>query len=343
LKGEDFMKKNYTTRLILIALLILVSITAIACEGKDKQKVISNDVSMDAKKDENLIQKNIELGNNYIKEDKYDEAKQSYEKAISLDRGNKQTYLTIKDKYLEKGRLDDAYYIVKSAIKSNVDTANMNTILAQISEKFEMANIQERLQQGNKYTLPDAVTMKINGVDTKVFVKWNNSSAIDTSKAGNFTYEGKSEQYGRKVKLRLYVTVNVVNEQISGTIKKVYESNGKKYLTVHEVDFYLGDQAKLESKKDGVSLVNMDYYIRDKKTEKDYIISDGASLSLLQNWIDINGTDVSNKIVAYDQFKNVLNSRSKQVISAEMEIRRNLSWLTINNNIVTEVYGPYTP
>lgn len=338
------MRKNYTTRLILIALLILVSITAIACEGKDKQKVISNDVSMDAKKDENLIQKNIELGNNYFKEVKYDEAKQSYEKAISLDRGNKQTYLTIKDKYLEKGRLDDAYYIIKSAIKSNVDTENMNTILAQISGKFEITNIQEHLQQNNKYTLPDAVTMKINGVDTKVFVKWSNSTEIDTSKASTFTYEGKSEQYGRKVKIVVYITAPVVNNQISGTIEKVYESNGKKYLTVHEVYFYFGEQAKLESKKDGVSLVNMDYYIRDKKTEKDYIISDGASLSLLQNWIDINGTDTSNHLVSYDQFKNVLNSRKKRVLPpGKLDFTTTLSWLTINNNIVNEVYGQYTP
>ena len=152
--------------MLLLSLLILVSTTSIACERKDKQKVISNNVSIEAKQDENLIQKNIELGNKYLKEAKYDEAKQSYEKAISLDKGNKQTYLTIKDKYVEKGRLDDAYYIIKSAIKNNVDIANMNKILAQISGKLEITNIQEYLQQNNKYALPDDVTMKINGVDT---------------------------------------------------------------------------------------------------------------------------------------------------------------------------------
>lgn len=333
--------------ILLISLLMLVSTTSIACDRKDTQKVISSNVSVEANQDENLIQKNIVLGNKYLQEAKYDDAKQSYEKAISLDKGNKQTYLTIKDKYLQKRRLDDAYYIIKSAIKNNVDTANMNKILVQISGKFEITNIQENLQQNNKYTLPEGVIMKINSVDTKIFVKWNKSSEIDTSKVGNFTYEGKSEQYGRKVKLVAYVKipvkVPVASKQISGTVKKVYEKNGKKYLTVHEVDFYLGDQAKLEAKKDGVSReLYDDYYIRDKKTEKDYIISDTASLSLLQNWVVINGIDTSNHIISFDQFKNILNSRNKNVLPP-WTFTATLCWVTINNDVVVEVYGQFTP
>ena len=214
------MKKNLVTKLLLISLLILVSVTSIACGTKDKQKVISNNVSKEAQEHENLIKNNIEAGNNYLKDGKYDLAKTSYEKAISLDIGNKQTYLPIKDKYLEKGRLDDAYYIIKLAVKNNADTANMNKILAEISGKLDTTNIKKYLQQNNKYTLPDEVTMKIDGVDKKTIVKWNKSSAIDTSKVGDFIYEGNSEQYGRKVKLLLYVTAPASTNEKPSTIKK---------------------------------------------------------------------------------------------------------------------------
>ena len=232
------MKKNLLKRLLLISLLVLVSITSIACGRKDKQKIISNNVSIETEEYENLIKKNIEVGNNYLKNAKYDLAKLSYEKAISLDIGNKQTYLTIKDKYLEKGRLDDAYYIIKLAVKNNADTANMNKILAEISGKLDTTNIKKYLQQNNKYTLPNEVTMKIDGVDKKIFVKWNNSSAIDTSKAGDFTYEGNSEQYGRKVKLVLYVTSPIINN------KNYSELEAYKAVLQNKVKFLSTDNKK---------------------------------------------------------------------------------------------------
>ena len=254
------MKKIFITKLPLLTLLILVSTISISCERKDTQKVISNNVSIEAKQVKSQIQKNVELGNNFLNEAKYDEAKQSYEKAISLEKGNKLTYLAIKDKYVEKERLDDAYYIIKSAIKNNVDISNMNKILAQISGNFKVTNVQGYVNQNNKYALPDGVTIKINGVDTKTLVKWSNSSAIDTSKAGNFTYEGNSEEYGRKVNLVLSVVVAVVNEQKpsetiddvtkepSGNANNVAVVNSQIYKTkLHNIEIGLKDLTKKES------------------------------------------------------------------------------------------------
>lgn len=226
------MKINLIKKLLLLSLLLWVSTTSISCAKSDKQTVISKNVSMEANQDENLIQKDIETGNNYLQQGKYGDAKQSYEKAITLDKGIKQTYLTIKDKYLEKGRLDDAYYIIKSAIKNDVDIANMNTILAQISGRFEITNISEHLKQNNKYKLPDDVIMKINGIDTKILVNWNNSSEINTSKVGEFIYEGNSEQYGRKVKLELYLTAPVVNKP--NEISTTNQSQGNKTSTTNQ-------------------------------------------------------------------------------------------------------------
>lgn len=206
-KGDNFMKKVKLTKILLLSLILVVSVSDIGCGRKDKQKVISNNVSIGSKQEEDEIQRDIELGNNYLLQGKYDNAKQSYEKAIYLNIGNKQTYLTIKDKYLEKGRIDDAYYIIKLAMQNNVDTANMSTILYQISGRFEIVNIQASIAQNQKYTLPEEATIKINGVDTKAAIKWNNPS-IDTSKVGNLTCEGNCEQYGRKVKLILNIELS---------------------------------------------------------------------------------------------------------------------------------------
>ena len=63
-----------------------------------------------------------------MEEENYDKAKKWYEKAISMSKANVDTYKKIKDKYLEKGRSDDAYRIVRLAIDNKVDVNNMKKL-----------------------------------------------------------------------------------------------------------------------------------------------------------------------------------------------------------------------
>lgn len=222
------MKKKFISKGII--LMLLLSSVALACDRKDKQTVLADNVSVEAKQDENEIQRDILLGDKYLQQDKYEDAKQYYEKAISLDKGNKKTYLTIKDKYLEKGRLDDAYYIIKLAVQNNVDTENMNKVLEQIRGKFEIVNIKDHIRTNDKYTLPSEVTVKINNVDTKVPVKWNSNPAVDTSKAGKFSYEGNCVQYERKVKVALDIQLKVNSpEEAQKIINKLKTSDNMRF------------------------------------------------------------------------------------------------------------------
>lgn len=248
------MKKKSIT--LMIIFMLLLSSTALACDRKDKQTVVSDNVSIEAKQGENEIQRDVELGDKNLQQDKYDDAKQYYEKAISLDKGNKNTYLTIKDKYLEKGRLDDAYYIIKLAIQNNVDTENMNKILEQIRGKFEIVNIKDHIKTNDKYTLPSEVTVKINNVDTKVPVKWNSSSEVDTSKAGKFTYEGNCVQYERKVELVLDIQLKVNSPQEA---QKIIDK------------LKLSDNVKFNYMKDGVD-AGENYY----EFQKVFVLGDGT-------------------------------------------------------------------
>ena len=268
------MKKRFIAK---VTIILLLMITFIGCGVENSEKVISDNVS----KESDLILKAMDEGNSYLQEDKFEEAKQSYEKAISIEKLNKETYLTIKDKYLNKGRVDDAYYIIKLAIKNNIDTVNMDTLLGEISEKFEIPCIETQLEQNSKYSLPDEVTMKINDVDIKVSVKWNNCSEIDTSKVGKFSYDGNSDEYGRKVKLELSVTAPVVNRQISGeeALEIVYKMVG----TLPEGYHLVYDN---KQKKD-----NKDYYVIHLYEEvKD---DDKTSHTVTTNWYYVDANDKS--------------------------------------------------
>ncbi len=142
------------------------------------------------------------------------------------------------------------------------------------------------------------------------------------------------------------VTEPSSNGKIIGFVKKVYESNGGKYLEVELVDFYRGEEGKVEAKKDGYFNDDYydDYYLRCKKIEKTFKISDTASVNMLKIWVNPQSSESiqdGNEVVTYNQFKEYVNKcfeRSKGDTD-----RSTLFWLTINNNEVVETSGQYTP
>jgi len=198
------MERINIKRWSLLFLLVVIITTITACGIKDKKTIISKDISKEVKVVKSEIQRDIELGNKYLQEGKYDEAKKAYEKAIYMDPSNKQNYLQIKAKYLEKGRIDDGFYIIKLAVKNNVDPANMNLILDDIRKKFKITTIEKKLLQNNKFEMPKSMTIIVNNEENQVPIKWDKVE-MNTSLIGTYYCNGIAEQYERPVKLTLYV------------------------------------------------------------------------------------------------------------------------------------------
>jgi hypothetical protein len=81
-------------------------------------------------------------------------------------------------------------------------------------------NINSKVNLNDKYALPSKVTAKMTDSSTReVDVTWSPSSA-DTSKAGNFKFEGTVSGYNSKVQLTLNVVAIASIDNISSSIKQ---------------------------------------------------------------------------------------------------------------------------
>ncbi|APF28239.1 putative lipo domain protein [Clostridium sporogenes] len=190
--------------IISLILILTVMLSVSACGNKQKTSVLTNNVEKEEAMQENEIKKFIANGTNFLNVGKYDDAKSSFEKAILMDKSNKEPYIEIKNKYMEKKRTDDAYYFIKLAVTNNVDTENMKKLLNDIKSKFEVTKVYVNVYQNNEYKLLDKIKAKINNEDKEVGVVWKNKN-IDTSKVGTIKYEGKIEQYDRMAELNLKI------------------------------------------------------------------------------------------------------------------------------------------
>lgn len=329
------MNKSNIKRWSLLFSLLFIMVAITACGIKDKKTVISKDVSKEATVAKIEIQRNIELGNKYLQEGKNDEAKKAYEKAIYMDASNNQSYLQIKDNYMGKGRIDDGFYIIKLAVKNNVDTANMNVILNDIRKKFEVTTIEKKLYRNDKFEMPKSMTIMVNNEEEQVDIKWDKAE-MSTSLNGTYYCNGTVQQYERPVKLTLNVQPQP-NIKSIGYIKQVYESNGKRYIKINLVEFYLGDKAREEGKKDGVEV--QESYIRDKKEVKDYETSSNALLTLTSNMINPMVSEIKDEQVTFIQFKKIINDLNTQGLAP----RSTLCWIYVNDGTVAKVQGQYTP
>ncbi len=90
------MRKKAIVSLLLI---LIVMLSASGCGKKQKTSVLTNDVKQQEAMKENEIKKFIKDGTNFLNSGKYDDAKSSFEKAISMDKSNKVSYIEIKNKY----------------------------------------------------------------------------------------------------------------------------------------------------------------------------------------------------------------------------------------------------
>ncbi|HCL4453200.1 TPA: Ig-like domain-containing protein [Clostridium botulinum] len=362
------MRKKAIVSLLLI---LIVMLSASGCGKKQKTSVLTNDVKQQEAMKENEIKKFIKDGTNFLNAGKYDDAKSSFEKAISMDKSNKSSYIEIKNKYMEKKRIDDAYYFIKLAVSNNVDTENMKKLLNDIKSKFEVTRLDAGVYQSHEYQLPDKIKAKINNEDKKVGVVWNNNN-VDTSKVGTAKYEGKIEQYDRDVELNLEIieikkekeskkenntekvkkTEENKNEKAKefkkgkkiGFISKIYEQNGKRYLKYDEVEFFLNKDAndrtaEKEAIKDGKKIltdngrIENDYYIRNKdKSLETYEISLNVDIYVCKYRINENMNTGDLQKISYEKFKNL--GLSNRCI---------LGYVYLENNVVVKIEEQFIP
>ncbi|KEH95543.1 tetratricopeptide repeat protein [Clostridium novyi] len=333
------MKRKNIISLIVIFMIIL---SFSGCANESKGNVVTSDVKKEAKLKDDKIKSYIEEGSKLLGEKKFDEAKSAFQKAISEDKSNKDTYIKIKDKYMENQRMDDAYQIINLAVKNNVDTENMKKLSSDIKSKFEVSIIEQKAYEYGKYSLPSSVKIKINNEEKQVNVVWNNPK-VDTTKVKVKKYTGKAQGYDREVQLNLSILpVKTVKKTVyaMGT----YIKNNRRYLKTREVEFFRDtdedmDIAERMAIQDGHAdylidgRVDDDYYIRDlNKPMKVYEMAPNASISVCEYMVNSSGSAGQNKI-NYERFSKLNNGKYNQI----------LSYIFLKNGIIVKYEQQYLP
>lgn len=354
------MKKGLIQNLLFI-FIISTSLTLTSCNNSSKKITVSENTEGEVTLEESEIIKAITTGEKLLDENKLEEAKEFFNKAVSLEKENKDTYIRIKDKYISINKLDEAYIVIKTAISNNVDIENMKSTLKEISSKFEVVKISSSIYQNGSYVLPKEVTTNISDTPLSIPVTWNNEN-IDTNNVGTFTYEGYNNDYGRKVIVELTVMENIYDKQV-GCIKNIYSANGKTYIDVDLVEFYSGaENAKREALKDranrplpyeedGDEYLPSSFYLRNNyNTITTYELSNDCSIQMLDydfeplgySYSEINST---NMISTLKDFKNYIIFR-KKANENKLDVDANavitdlstLCSFEIKNGIVTSIY-----
>ncbi len=246
------MNKKFKTKNLSIFLSLLLISTFVSCSKIDKETILSPNVTEDIKVEENEVKVTLEKGNSYLNDNDFANAKLTYEKAISIDKVNKDIYLEIKDKYLDINRFDDALYFVQLALNNNTDIDNMKIISDNIKSKFEITSIDKSLYEGESYTLPSELSTKINNENISIPVTWNNS-VINTSTAGTFSYTGINKEYSRQFTAILTVlpTSKVSSTDLVQATKPV---ENKKDIYIEKIGQVKASMSDLAASFDGTTL-----------------------------------------------------------------------------------------
>ncbi|WP_411169903.1 Ig-like domain-containing protein [Clostridium sp. MB05] len=340
------MNKKLFSKIIIISV-ITISSTLVSCQNTSKKITISDNTKNTISSEENEINQAIKTAEEYLNENNFDEAKEYFNKAISLDKTNKDIYLKIKDIYMSLNRFDDAYFIVKTALTNNVDIENMKLILKDISSNFESINMTLSIYQNTNYTLPNEVKTVISGNTISLPITWDNQ-VVDSSTVGTFIYEGFNEEYGRKAKMEITVLENVYDKQI-GWVKNFYTDNGKLYIDVDLIEFYLGrEDALREAIKDGKAGIdeNGEYFLpapvwirNNSDAITTYSVSNDCIYSLCSATLNLENHENRGTLVntSYDDFLKEFNDTKNN------KSRILLVWVDIKNGSVFKISEQYLP
>ncbi|MDU5110277.1 MAG: Ig-like domain-containing protein [Clostridium sp.] len=345
----------------IIFIIFSLSIFLYSCTDSTKKVTLSENTGEDILVEEDEIAEYLNTAKKLLSDNQFTEANDLYNKALSLDNTNKDLYIKIKDDLLNLNRYEDAYTVIRKAIDNNVDVENMKSVLKDISDKFEIIKLSSSIYQNSNYSLPQQVTTMISGEEVNIPVSWENP-AVDTSNIGTFNFQGYNEKYGRSIVLDLTVIENVYDKQI-GSINKTYTSNGKTYIDVDLVEFYTGEEALAEAKKDnaaaydettGEYFLPFGNYIRNNySTITTYEVSKDSIYQLYFLDLFALGYDSESQIpelntVSYETFKSYIDMIYKMqvdyghVVDGEIESSKTtLCWIELKNNKVQSIYRKY--
>lgn len=224
----------------IISLVLIGSVAGILldqCKPIAKEIVISENVRDDIKAEEEEVEVLKKKASEYLKENNFDEAKKLYEKAILMDKRNKDLYIEIKDEYINYNRLDDAYNIIKMAIDNEVDVDNMISIATDIKNRFDKIEYNYSVSQGDKYELPAEGVINVNGENISVPISWSEKD-VNTNNIGIFIYEGINEQYGRSFIVHLNVEYRQLTEEEIREISLRAKNAIDSVMDAKNLDFY---------------------------------------------------------------------------------------------------------
>lgn len=255
--------------------------------------------------------------------DKETVATQNISRAVKQKESQVKNNIELGNKLVNSGKTEEAKKAYVKAIEGNVDKSNMNTVLSKIQGKLTKSKATTQYSQSKQ-----SVNQSENA---------NNAANVKPNQA------------------KAPVPVPKQSIRTIGFVKNIYERDGKRYLTIDEAEFYMGERAVEEAVKDGKAyydennkpFVYDDYYIRNTdKTVKEYEISNDASFNLgkvlLNKYYTGNGAD--SEAVNYDTTKNIVNTNNNEANDRGIaDFRENLYWITLNDNVVVQMNSQYTP
>lgn len=131
-------------------------------------------------------------------------------------------------------------------------------------------------------------------------------------------------------------------------VNNVYLSNNKRYIDVDQIEFFRGDSAYEEARKDGnlgkdengKEFLPDGYYIRNNyNTIETYEVSDDSIFKLCVYIVDPGSSSNSAETlpVSYEEYESYINSKKGS------DIRARMFWVNTKNNVVESIKMQYTP
>lgn len=325
-----------------IIIFIIITLSLVSCSSSKKIDITMN---YDEITNENTeVTELIYSSDNFLLSGDYDNAKKTFIEAISLDKSNKNLYILIKDKYMNLYRFDDAYFFINLAISNNIDVENMKSILKTISSMFDEITLSNSTYQDENYSLPENINYTLNGKILSLPINWTINA--DTSTAGDYTYEGFNDEYGRTIKMYLTVLPNTYSKEI-GYIKDIYKENNTIYLAIDLIEFYQGNEALNEAIKDNNALIDENgnyfiynsYYMRNNSYSiTTYQVSNDCTFSLMSYDFDPYSTEaITQTPTDFETFYNYVEKSKRSEISPLK------CWIELKNGTSYSIYRQHTP
>jgi len=326
------------------------------------------------------VKSNIELGNKYLDERKYNEAIIAFKKAIEIEpknikariglakvytlqgklndaekvlrecidikENNPESYMELAKLYMSEKRLGDALKILNEGYRITKD-AGINSMIKDIKAKIRVENISTTSIKGRPYSLPDKVTVLVDGVKFEVSVSWA-TTVVDTNQVGMNTFNGKIEYADIPIQLSLKIIGIASIDDISSKVKQGEKYELQSKLTAKMTDGTTTDYS-VSWKPNTVDTSKVGSYDfegtvdgYDKKVKLTLKVESSKIARSGKQVVTINSVTEDNKIVIGDYLKAVGRAPSDAIIYEAGTTSQDLKILDLSRNVSIELlqFGP---